>query len=70
MPSTLTHGFSWPSAMLVFRPMYRSAYGTETVLAPMAWKVMSMVFMPLVRIFRPLRSSGLVIGRVLLENWR
>ena len=28
------------------------------VVAPIAWKVMSMVFMPLVRIFRPFRSAG------------
>ena len=40
------------------------------VVAPIAIKVLSMVFMPLVLIFRPFKSSGLVMGCLELENWR
>ena len=50
--------------------MYRSEYGMVVVVAPIAWKVMSMVFMPLVRIFRPFRSAGALMGCLELENWR
>src|SRR6476620_5192167 len=63
-------GFSWPSTTLVCSDEYTSAKLIEAGAAPRCWNSDVHSGLTGTRIFRFLRSSGVLIGRTLLVIWR
>ena len=64
------NGFSWPSITPVCSAVNSSENFIGLGLAPYAWNIFTRHLPSGTRSLMPLRSSGTLIGRLLLVMWR